>query len=447
MSQMFDQNCENNKNVMNISLNETQNNTKLSNDINAVNESEKVDFGNLIDDMFNQMTCGELSTSEVVQDEANPVVQSKEPANAKAGDAKKVHNFLDLYNINEKDYETDVSKIPNYSYWDRIALHTRDKGLINEIPIYDLEMSTFNRIKTPGINRYKMPEIPQKSQKLRQYEMSKFIPFVDCDEPELKRRLILKKFESDMKERFPTREWSFRDRSYLEKFDEYNYKHAMNTLCLLDPQVYTSYFDLDDALLVTLYYESHREQITRKIWNCPWNVKPDMPDWIEYFIDNQENYDQKLFYELDPLVYGRMYSTRDLINPRNKAMFLIDKYHLMNQDVVSTKVCSQSVCFGIHDKITFGGIEKIVKRSIKHKTEEELEAERLAEEEAAKAKKGKKEEVEEVKPTVIRYEFHEDNVVPEPDSCDSWLQLSNSTRLYFEIEKFFNPNLVPEEEN
>jgi hypothetical protein len=78
-----------------------------------------------------------------------------------------------------------------------------------------------------------------------------------------------------------------------------------------------------------------------------------------------------------------------------------------------------------------------VKRAIRGRTEEEIENERLAEEEAAKGKKKGKDEPEELKPKVIKYEFFEDRVAQAPQSCDAWLKLVNDTRIYFEIEKYF----------
>jgi hypothetical protein len=211
--------------VLNTSLNQTADQRNISKEFADLGEEATTDYTNLIDNFFAQMTSGELSNA------ANCSSPEKAAAKQKAREEFTGEDrFHELYQIIPEDYTTSANKIPSYNYWDRIGLHTIGKGLINEIPIYDLERSTFDRIMTPGIDRYKMPEIPQMSSKLRKLEMSKITPFVSCDEPELKRRLILKSFEGMMKEKFPTRDWSFKDRNYLEKFDAYNFKHVMNSL-------------------------------------------------------------------------------------------------------------------------------------------------------------------------------------------------------------------------
>jgi len=197
---------------------------------------------------------------------------------------------------------------------------------------------------------------------------------------------------------------------------------------------------MNDALLVTLSFDLNKDQSIQKFWDCPWSIKPGMGDWLTHFINTPENYEETQFFDLDPEMFGHIHSARDLINPRNQGVFLIDKYTVMQQEVITTKVFSQSICFGVKEKVKYAGVNKLVKRGIKQKPAEEIEAERLAEEEAAKVKKKGKDEVEEVKPTIIRYEFFEDQLPECPDSCDAWAKLNNNTRIYFEMEKFFKPN-------
>jgi hypothetical protein len=110
--------------------------------------------------------------------------------------------------------------------------------------------------------------------------------------------------------------------------------------------------------LICLSFDLNKEQVIQKNWECPWNIKPGMSDYLKYFIGNTENYEQTEFFDLDPEKFGAMYSTRDLINPRNQGVILVDRYGLMQQEVISTKVHSQSLCFGIKEKISYGGIDR-----------------------------------------------------------------------------------------
>lgn len=52
----------------------------------------------------------------------------------------------------------------------------------------------------PGIDRYQMPELPEKSENLRKAEKSKLSPFIKVDIYEFERRQMIIKFEEVLKE-------------------------------------------------------------------------------------------------------------------------------------------------------------------------------------------------------------------------------------------------------
>ena len=96
-------------------------------------EEATTDYANLIDNFFAQMTSGELSNPASGESPEKAAAQQKKTPEEFTGEDR----FHELYQINPEDYTTNANKVPSYNYWDRIGLHTRAKGLINEIPIYD----------------------------------------------------------------------------------------------------------------------------------------------------------------------------------------------------------------------------------------------------------------------------------------------------------------------
>jgi len=52
----------------------------------------------------------------------------------------------------------------------------------------------------PGIDRFGMPDQPEKSENLRRAERSKILPFVRVDQYEFERRQTLLRFEEVLKE-------------------------------------------------------------------------------------------------------------------------------------------------------------------------------------------------------------------------------------------------------
>lgn len=53
------------------------------------------------------------------------------------------------------------------------------------------EKNLLNNMNFPGINRYMMPEIPEKSENLRKAEKSQYYPFISSDVNEVQTEIFL----------------------------------------------------------------------------------------------------------------------------------------------------------------------------------------------------------------------------------------------------------------
>jgi hypothetical protein len=108
----------------------------------------------------------------------------------------------------EKGYENKGV----YSVHDFIGLNKRGKGHLEKAPLQQLEEETFEVINIPGVRRFGMPEIPTFSAKTRKYKLGQLSAFHEVNEPELRRRLILKEFENILEAQYPIHGWHFLDR-------------------------------------------------------------------------------------------------------------------------------------------------------------------------------------------------------------------------------------------
>jgi hypothetical protein len=99
-----------------------------------------------------------------------------------------------------------------YAYHDEIGLKKRGKGQLEKTSLQQLEEETFSHINVPGVHRYGMPSVPHFSAKTRKYKLGQLSAFHEVDEPELKRRLILKDFEEILELEYPYHGWHFLDR-------------------------------------------------------------------------------------------------------------------------------------------------------------------------------------------------------------------------------------------
>jgi hypothetical protein len=81
-----------------------------------------------------------------------------------------------------------------YSVHDRLQIKKRGRGKYSGQTLQTFESETLKEIRVPGLMRNLMPEVPTYSEPFRKLLQSKMVPFVDCDEPELLRRLALQNF-------------------------------------------------------------------------------------------------------------------------------------------------------------------------------------------------------------------------------------------------------------
>ena len=108
---------------------------------------------------------------------------------------------------------------------------------------------------------------------------------------------------------------------------------------------------------------------------CPWSIKPGMGDWLTYFIENEENFDEKNFFDLDPEDLGQILKKRYLLSSNDGSISIIDKFCLKGTEVTSVKTNFESLTFGVKESMPYAGIDFLIKRKLREKTEEELEAE------------------------------------------------------------------------
>lgn len=85
--------------------------------------------------------------------------------------------------MSELDKKTPFKNIIDES--DEIEIRTQNAHLHNLDNITIREKTLLNKMCFPGINRYLMPEMPDKSESIRKAEKSQYYPFITCDVSEV----------------------------------------------------------------------------------------------------------------------------------------------------------------------------------------------------------------------------------------------------------------------
>lgn len=139
--------------------------------------------------------------------------------------------------------------------------------------IADVEHKFVNNLRVPGTKRFLMPQIPQKSEALRNAERYEIYPFSTLPYPELERGLLITKFEDFMTE-FSGRTIDYTDREYSEKLNEIVLGQTVLKALLFEPDIVTSYYARDDSLLLALSFKVLDTKNASRSWEGQWKVRP-----------------------------------------------------------------------------------------------------------------------------------------------------------------------------
>lgn len=178
----------------------------------------------------------------------------------------------------------------------------------------------------PGIDRFQMPEIPEKSEQLRKADQAKVMPFITVDPYEFERRQVILKFEETMKENEPEHDWFFGDRVYLERHNRNTLVQTLYQCLLFDPHVISKYNDRDDSLQLMLYYKNPPGRILRRKWSTEWKVLPNLENWINFFKLLENNLRNDFFYDIDYQTIGNLHERAKILYPTDNSLILALKY-------------------------------------------------------------------------------------------------------------------------
>ncbi|CAD8197924.1 unnamed protein product [Paramecium octaurelia] len=208
--------------------------------------------------------------------------------------------------------------------------------------VVEREHKIFDNLCYPGIDRQGMPEIPEKSEKMRKAIKAKLHPFVNVDVNEFERRQLLLQFEELLKENEPEKEWHFGDRIYMERHNRNTLRQKFYEALLNDPQVIMKYLPDDDALMICCYYKNPPGRTLRKKWSAEWRVLPN----LEYYIQVR-NFNSDYFYDIDYQKIGAITERCKIMYPTDNSLILATKFTVGEQERLRYRVIKENIVFGI----------------------------------------------------------------------------------------------------
>ena len=90
-------------------------------------------------------------------------------------------------------------------------------------------------------------------------------------------------------------------------------------------------------------------RVLRKKWTAPWRVLPSLENWIQFFKNNESNFQNEQFYNLDYLKVGNLYEKQKLIYPNDNSIINCDKIQYSDKVLYRYKVIKENMLFGLRD--------------------------------------------------------------------------------------------------
>ena len=230
---------------------------------------------------------------------------------------------------------------------DEISVHTHLQKLKNGDVAERRERLAFDEIAVPGIKRNGMPEFPHKSEALRRMEKAETYPFISNDVNDFERFLVLEEFENTMKSVDPKRNWDFGDRVYEERFNKTTLSRSLYKSLLYDPNCIKSYYDREDALLVSCYYNKPATRVSRKKWTCNWRTLPNLENWIKCFKETDLNLKTTNFYNIDYNIVENLQERVKMMYPEDDSVIVCGRFNAGDESSHHYKVLKENFTFGI----------------------------------------------------------------------------------------------------
>ena len=100
----------------------------------------------------------------------------------------------------------------------------------------------------------------------RDSDSDQIAQFCQLPPNQTKRCLVLQAFEKMMKKNLPEREFSFLDRNFIEEYNSPNTVRQILSAAInqLRPDTMSEYYELDDGLLVSLYFKNPPGRLLRR---------------------------------------------------------------------------------------------------------------------------------------------------------------------------------------
>ena len=124
-----------------------------------------------------------------------------------------------------------------------------------------------------------MPKSETRTKCEREADTGAIQKYCNLPRSQTNRLIVLKYFEDLLKKENPERSYELLDRNFIENHDSNTFRQILTDYLRKYPDINTTYFDKEDALLVALNYKNPPGRLLRRQWSYPMKVMPDFNTW------------------------------------------------------------------------------------------------------------------------------------------------------------------------
>jgi len=178
------------------------------------------------------------------------------------------------------------------------------------------------------------------------------VRFCQLPPNQTKRCLVLRAFERMMKSHVREREFSFLDRNFIEEYKDPNtmrqiLSSAMNSL---RPDLVTEYFEMDDGLLLSMFFKNPPGRLLRRQWTNPARVYPEFAEWRETIKEASAPVDFKRILEIPSYKVGALRTNTKFSFPSDNSVIRVDKYQAGQKRMGECQIIKDNFIFGITER-------------------------------------------------------------------------------------------------
>ena len=235
--------------------------------------------------------------------------------------------------------ETDPASAP-YRYLD---------GRVQD----DLEVKTLEKCPLPGVNwRQDMPAKAVLKQAIRESDQNRIIQYCGLPANQTKRCLILHACEGMMREAMKERSFSFLDRNYVEEFkDAHTFRQVLaQAIFLQRADLQTKYFEMDDGLLVGLYYKNPPGRLLRRQWTSDTKVMPCFSEWLAHLKDHSKLAEVDSFLDIKQSAVGLLKENVKYSFPSDNSIIRVTKNQAGGKRMGESQIMKDNFLFGLNEK-------------------------------------------------------------------------------------------------